>query len=219
MALQSRCCVVARTGSGARLGTHGPASSGHPRCREIATCVHDPGRCEPLDGRQGNSSVPGCEEKSRAIRGSPADHIREGKKRLCCVTTRRRNFWVLNGLDRGLGPLAALLFRLRVLGFAKGVLPAFGLPPRRLPAIDLPLTFRILAEALVPTSRLVLVSTPFAQADPWARSTHPGRAAMFSLNVVGAHGSLNLPRESSGRMCHHPPRALSKREQDRQFPV
>ena len=58
--LAQGCGVAARTGAAARLGTRWPASSGHPRCRESATYVHDPGHCEPPDGRRGNSSVPGC---------------------------------------------------------------------------------------------------------------------------------------------------------------
>ena len=65
-----------------------PASSGHPRCRERATCALDPGRCEPPDGRWDRSNEPGYGPTSRVIRNSRADRIREGKKRLCCVTTR-----------------------------------------------------------------------------------------------------------------------------------
>lgn len=72
------------------------------------------------------------------------------------------------------------------------------LPPRRLPAADLPLAFRLLAVALVPTPRLVFAPAPFAQADPRARSARSGLRAVVSLNVVGAHGSLNLPREKLG---------------------
>ena len=37
-----------------------------------------------------------AESTSRAIRGSLADRTGEGKKRFCCVTTRRRNLWVLS---------------------------------------------------------------------------------------------------------------------------
>ena len=72
--------LTLRIGAGVRPGTRWPASSGHPRCRERATCVHDPGHCEPPDGRRGSSSVPGCGARSRAVRGSPADRRREGKK-------------------------------------------------------------------------------------------------------------------------------------------
>ena len=51
-----------------------------------------------------SSSVPGCGASSRGARGSLADRRREGKKSFCCVTTRRRNLWVLNSLGRGLWP-------------------------------------------------------------------------------------------------------------------
>ncbi len=33
---------------------------------------------------------------------------RKAEKKFCCVTTRRRKFWALSDLGRGLGPLAAL---------------------------------------------------------------------------------------------------------------
>jgi hypothetical protein len=74
--------VVATTGVGAWLGTDGPASSGHPRCRERATCALDPGRCEPPDGSWDHSNEPGCGPTSRVIRNSRADRIREGEKKV-----------------------------------------------------------------------------------------------------------------------------------------
>jgi hypothetical protein len=54
------------------------------------------------------------------------------------VTTRRCNLWVLNGLGRGLGPLTARVLSLGVLGSDIVVLATLSLPPRRLPAADLP---------------------------------------------------------------------------------
>jgi len=138
--------------------------------------------------------------RSRAIRGSPADHIREGKKSFCCVTTRRRNLWVFNGLGRSLDPLTALALCLGVPSFDLGLLAMFGLPPRRLPAADLPPTFRLLAIALVPAPRLILALTPFAQAGSQARSALSGQTAVLSLNLVGAHGRLISQGKSSGRM-------------------
>ena len=102
------------------------------------------------------------------VRSSLADRIREGEKKFCRVTTRRRNFWCWNGLGRGLGPLAARSFHLGMLGFDRGGLATFGLPLRRQPAVELPQAFRILAVALVPALRLVLATAPFAQADPRA---------------------------------------------------
>ena len=91
------------------------------------------------------------------------------------MTTRRRNFWVFNGLGRRLGPLTARFLGLGVPGFGLGVLAMFGLPPCRLPAADLPQAFRLLAVALVPAPRLVLAAAPFAQADPRTRSAPSGR--------------------------------------------
>jgi hypothetical protein len=82
------------------------------------------------------------------------------------VTTRRHKFWLLNILRRRLGPLTARFLSAGMLGFDPGILTMFGLPPRRLPAVDLPPAFRILAVALVPTPWLVLAPAPFAQADP-----------------------------------------------------
>jgi len=127
---------------------------------------------------------------------------------------RRRKFWTLSDLGRGLGPLAALSLCLGVLGFGVGVLATFSLPLRRLPAVDLSQAFRILAVSLVPTPRLVPAFAPFVQADPRARAALSGLGTVLSFNVVVAHGRLDLPRESSGRMCQHSPRALSKREQN-----
>ncbi len=181
MALGRRRCRAAGSDVGARLGTLWPASCGHPRCRERATCVHGLGHCEPPDGRRGYNSAPGCGVRSRAIRGSPADHIREGKKSFCCVTTRRRNLCVLNGLGRGLGPLAARSLCLGVPSFDLGGQAMFGLPPRRLPATDLPPAFRLLAVALVPAPWLVLALAAFTQAPPRAGPAPSGQTAAFSF--------------------------------------
>jgi len=229
MASRRRRCRVSRTAAGARLDTRGPASSGHPRCRERATCVPDPGHCEPPDGKRGNSTVPGCGLRSRGVRDSPADRTREGKKSFCCVTTRRRNLWLLNGLGRSLDPLTALPLGLGVAGFGVSHLAMFGLPPRCLPAADLPSAFRLLAVALVPAPRLVLAAAPFAQAGPRTRSAHSSRAVRPSLNVEGAHGRFDLPGEKLGedvspfssgafktRMRRLPTSLSSSREQDRE---
>jgi hypothetical protein len=163
--------------------------------------------------------VRGCEARSRAAHGSPADRTREGEKGASCVTTRRRNFWLLTSLGRGLGPLTARALCLGVPGFGLGGLAMSGLPPRRLPAVDFPLAFRLPAVALVPTSRVVLATASFAQADPGARPARSGPTAVLSLNVVGAHGRCCSQGNSSGRMCHRSPRALSKREGDACLPV
>jgi hypothetical protein len=188
MASGRRSCRVSETGAGARPGTRCPASCDHPRCRGQATCVPGPGHCQPPGGRRDHSSVRGCGVKSRVAHGNPADRIREGKKSFCCVTTRRRKFWLFNGRGRSLGTLAALALCLGVTGFGVSLLAMLGLPPRRLPATDLLLAFRLLAVALVPASWLVPASAAFTQAGPRAGPAPPGQTTAFALNVVGAHG-------------------------------
>ena len=192
--------VEAGIGAGARLGIRWRASCGHPRCRARATYVPGPGRCEPPAGRQRHSSEPGCGANSRGVGSSLADRRWGAKKIFCCVTTRGRNVRVLNGFGRGLGVVPALFLGLGVLGFDAGVLPPFGLATGRLPAPDLPLAVRVLAVALVPASRLVFASASFAQADPPPRSAPSGPTTVLSLNLRGAHGRVDLPKGSSGRM-------------------
>jgi hypothetical protein len=104
------------------------------------------------------------------------------------VTTRRRNLWLWNGLGRGLGLLAAHSFCLGMLGLDLGVSAAFGLPLRRLPAVDLSPAFRILTESLVPTPRLVLAPALFVQAGSRAGAARSGLGTSLSFIVVGAHG-------------------------------
>jgi hypothetical protein len=194
------CCADAEVGAGARPGIHKIASSGHPWCRERATCVHDPGHCERLAGSRRNRSVPGCEVRSQGVRSSPADRIREGGKNFCCVTTRRRKFRFLNILGRGLGPLTARFLCLSMLGFGGGGLATFSLSPRRQPAVDLSPAFRVLTVSLVPTSRVVLATALLIEAGSLARTARSGFGTAFFFNVVVAHGRFGLPRESSGRM-------------------
>jgi hypothetical protein len=182
-------CVLGEDhGAGVRPGTRWRASSGHPRCHERATCVHGPGHCERPVGRRVRSSVRGCGASSHGARSSPADRITGRKKNLCRVTTRRRKFWVINSLRRGLRLLATRFFSLGVLGLDLGLLATSGLPPRCQPAVDLPPAFRLLAVALVPTPRLILAPTTFAQAIPRARSAPSGRVAVLSRTLTGAHG-------------------------------
>ena len=214
MVSQQSGCVAATTAAGRLLCTRKPASFDHPRCRENATCVHDPGHCEPLAGRRRNRSVPGCVVRSHAVRSSPADRIREGEKNFCCVTTRRRKFRFLNILGHGLGLLTACFLCLGMLSFGGVGLAAFSLSPRRQPAVDLSQAFRVLTVALVPTSRVVLATALFVDAGSLARTARSGFGTAFFFNVVVAHGRFGLPRESSGRMRQHSPRALSKLEQD-----
>jgi hypothetical protein len=206
-------------GCGVRPGIRWSASCGHPKYRARATYVRGPGRCERLGGTLHSNSEPGCGARSRGVRNSPADRIRGEKKIFCCVTTRGRNFRVLNGLGHSFGSLPALLLGPGMLGFDADVLTTFGLAASRLPAADLTPAFRVLAIALVPPPRPVLASASFAQADPRARSPRSGQTAVALRTVKGAHGRCFLPRESSRRMWPHSPRALSKLEQDAGLPV
>ena len=121
-------------------------------------------------------------------------------KKFCCVTTRRRRFWLLSGLGRGFGPLAARAFGLGMAGFGSGGLAMSGLPLGRQPAPDLALAFRVLAVALIPASRQVLAAAPFAQADPGAWSPPSGGRTVLGFIVKGAHGRLDSQGRSSGRM-------------------
>jgi hypothetical protein len=211
--------LAAGTGACALRGIRKSASFDHPRCHAKAICVHGLGRYGPPDGRRGRSNVPDYGVSSRDGRSSPADRTKEGKKKLCCVTTRRCNVRVKNGLRRELGLLPALLFLLGVLGLDTSVLATLGLPPCCLPAADLPQAFRSLTLGLVPRPRPVLASTSFAQAAPRARLAHSGRAAITSRDLETAHGRCFLPREKPRGMSHHSPRALSKREPDACSPV
>ena len=138
----------------------------------------------------------------------PGRSHKGGEKRFCCVTTRRRNLWVFNGLGRSFDSLTALAFGPCVLAFGLGVLAMFGLPPRRLPLADLAETFRLLAVALVPAPRLVLPSAASAQAHPRPRAASTGTTTALWLIVAGAHGSQYLPRDSPGRTCYRSSRAL-----------
>jgi hypothetical protein len=154
--------------------------------------------------------VPSCGPSSRGVRGSLGGCIVEGEKSYCCVTTRRRNFWLCSSLRSGLHSLAARFFRLSVPGFGVGMLAGSGLPLCRLPAADLQSAFRILAIALVPTPRLVLALTSFAQANPWARSALPGPTVMFSRTLASAHGRCF----SQGKARGECPTILSERYQN-----
>ena len=212
-------CRAARSGDSARLDTRRPASYGHPRCRETAIYVPDPARCERPDGRQSNSNVPDCGCTLWVAHGIPADRIEGGKKSFCCVTTRCRNLCTRTTLGRGFGALAARALSLGVPCLDLGRLAVFGLSPRRLPAADLTAAFRVVTIALVPSPGQVPTPAPFAQADPRSRSPRSSPTAVLPLNLIVAQGRPISRGRSLGRVCHHAPRALSRREQDRCSPV
>jgi hypothetical protein len=141
-----------------------------------------------------------------------------GQKNSCCVTTRRYNFWTLRCLRRGRGTLTARTFRLGVLRFGRIVLAPPGLPPRRLPAPHLPQAFGILAVTLIPTPRLVLAPTAFAQANPRPRSSRPGTAAALWINMAPAHGSVFSQGTARGERAIVLLGRLSKPRSRRSFP-
>ncbi len=190
--------VAAGTAARGRSGTRRRVFGGHSRCHETTTCARDPAHCELPGDRRDCRSEPDCGPSSRAVHGTPAGRTTESKKNFCCVTTRRRNLTVTRCLGRGLGALTARTFRLGMLRFDFRILPSCRLPPRRLPAADLPQTLGILAVMLVPTPRLVLTSAAFAQADPRARTSRSGTTAALWITVVGAHGSPFLPGTARG---------------------
>jgi hypothetical protein len=163
------------------------ANAGLGTCLGIATCVHDPARCEPPDGRPGCSSTPGYESISWAVHGTPAGRIQESKKNLCCVTTRCCNFRSLGCLGRR-GLRTPRTFHCGMLGFGSIVQTPFGLSPCCLPAAHLPKAFGVLAVALVPASWLVLAFAAFAQTDPRPRSPWTGMAAVAGINMMATHG-------------------------------
>ena len=94
-----------------------------------------------------------------------------------------------------------------MLGSDIGILATFGLPPRRLPAADLPQAFRVLAVALVPapwlgTCARTLCAGSFASAVGalWPNDrafSYPGRCPREVLAPKGKPGG-NVSTFSSG---------------------
>jgi hypothetical protein len=159
--------------------------------------------------------VPGYGSRSQAVRSSLGGRIGGREKTFgcpICVTTRRRNLWLLINLRRELRLLTARFLCLGVPGFGRVILAVLSLPPGCLPAVDPPLTFRFLAVTLVPAPGPVLTPALFVQAAPRTRSAHSGLPTAFSFTLVGAHGRTCSQGKSSGRMCQHSLRALSKHE-------
>jgi hypothetical protein len=111
------------------------------------------------------------------------------QQNFCCVTTRRRNHGGLRCLRRRWDASPARTLLVGVLGFGRIVLTPVGLPPRRQPASDQAQAFSVLAVTLVPTPRLVLAATAFAQTNPRPRSSRTGPAAAAWLIITTAHGS------------------------------
>jgi hypothetical protein len=203
-------CLGAETVARGRPGIRRRVCGGHSKCYAIATCVHDPGHCERLDGRRPSSSTPGCGSSAAVLHGIPAGRTRAVEKTFRRVTTRRRNLWFLRCLGRGLGALAAHALSLRMVSFGLGIQATFGLPPRRLPTADFTLAFRILAVTLVPTSRLVLPSAAFAQTNPRTRAARTGTTMALCFIVRGAHGSDASQGTARGERTNVLPGRLSE---------
>lgn len=215
--------VAAETAAGGfrRAGnTRSPVSNGLLKSHATATCVRGRGHCERLGDRHGSSSGPDCGSTRLVGHSTLAGHTKNLKKNFCCVTTRRRNPWAVCCLRRGLGLAAAHALSLCVPRFDRWGLATLGLPPCRLPTADFPQAFWILAVALVPTPRLILLPAALAQADPRARPSLSGTAAGFWLIVERAHGSLLLSQGSARReRVNVLLGRLSKREPDSCPPV
>ena len=114
------------------------------------------------------------------------------------MTTRRRKLWVLYSLRHGLQSLTASFLSEGMLGSDAAVLATFCLPPGSVPTTQLAQAFRVLTVALVVTTWLVFARAPFAQTIAGARPAPSGTTAMLSRTLASAHGSFDLPRESSG---------------------
>jgi hypothetical protein len=140
-------------------------------------------------------------------------------KKFCCVTTRRRRSWILSGLGRGFGTLAARTLGLGVAGFGSGSLAMSGLPLRCEPAPDLALTFGVLAVALIPALRPVLAAAPFAQADPRAWSPPSGGRTVLGFIVKGAQGRLVSQGKARGECVSVLPERYPRRERVACLPV
>jgi hypothetical protein len=140
----------------------------------------------------------------------PGRSHKKWAKNFCCVTTRRRNFDRLGRLRQRSGALTARTLSLGVLDFDRFILPPPDLPLRRLPATNLAQAFCILAIALIPAPRPVLLSTPFAQANPRPRSA----VTTIWLIMTLAHGSAFSQGTARGNVLPFPSGAFQNRQAD-----
>ena len=133
--------------------------------------------------------------------------VAEGPRRnnFCCVTTRRRNFRSPGWLGRKGGTPSARTLGGSMLGFDRFIGTPLRLTLGRLPAAHGTQAFGILAVALVPTSRLELLSTAFPEAHPrpWSSAT----AVCLMLTV--AHGSLLSQGTARGERANDLPGRFS----------
>jgi hypothetical protein len=144
---------------------------------------------------------------------------RSRRKNFCCVTTRRRTFWLVQWLRRRWDTPTARPLCLGVLGFDRLVLAPSGLPPRRLPTPDQTQAVGVLAVTLAPTPRLVAAATAFAQADPRPRSSRTATLVAVWLIMTAAHGSAFSQGSARGERAIVLLGRLSKPEADGHPPV
>ena len=207
---------VDRRGDAGPLHTRWLASSVRPRFREIATCVRGRGRFARPVGRRNSSSELDCGSSWWGDGNNLADRTMARKKRsevrdhaaVQVLIFRRAGTgtWLAGGeLVRAWACWALTLWSWRRLACRPGAVPA----------VQLALAIRMLTVALVVTTRPVFACAPVAQTQRSAggAAARSRLAAVISRTLASAHGRFDLPRESSGRVCNHSPRALSKREQ------
>ncbi len=144
---------------------------------------------------------------------------RSRRKNFCCVTTRRRTFWLVQWLRQRWDTLTARPLCLGVLRLNRLVLAPSGLPPRRLPAPDQTQALGVLAVTLAPTPRLVAAATAFAQADPRPRSSRTATLAAVWFIMTTAHGSAFSQGSARGERAIVLLGRLSKPEADGPTPV
>jgi hypothetical protein len=153
----------------------------------LALAIHD-----PANGLTAHTRAVAClaaaQLHNRLMTPRPVAHG-SGRKNVCCVTTRRPNLRRLRRLWRRRDTLTAPTahtFGFGMLGFGGLGLAPLDLPLRRLPTPHQPEAFGILTIMLIPTPRLVLASTTFAQADARPRSS----ATTVWLIMTTTHGSV-----------------------------
>jgi hypothetical protein len=161
--------------------------------------------------RRGNSTVPDRGANWRSIHGSAADRVTSGEDGFWCVTTRRRNHRILNGLRPGLDSLVAHFLCLGAPGFGKDVLAIPGSPPPCRPLANLPPPFRMSVVVRASAPGLVLAPTPFAFANRPAQSAPPDEQARFPA-TFRFQGEAPLPKGILGEDVEPYSRAPSKEE-------
>ena len=208
---------VERRGGAGLFYTRCLASSVRPRCRGIATCVPDRGRCARPAGRRKSSSELGCGSSWWGVRSSPADGIMAREKKYEVCDHAAVQVLVFQRAGAGTLLVGGALFGLGVLGFDVAVLATFGLPPGTAPAVQLALAIRMLTVALVVTTRPVFACASVAQTLPLAR-TAPAAwsrlATEISRTLASATGGLISQGKARGECATIRPGHCQNANQD-----